>query len=74
MKTRFAYLSHVGVLITIFGCTAFLVNGNEFKNHSPAAPFSIFSFGVIVCIPYFHVMVVNGFFKKEKILIKTPNK
>ncbi|PMN70676.1 hypothetical protein BCT27_02905 [Enterovibrio norvegicus] len=63
VRKRFVYLSHVGLLVTAFGFFILLINGNEFKNHSPNAPFSIFAFGAIALIPYCHVMVINRFFK-----------
>jgi hypothetical protein len=59
---RFIYLSHIGFVITILGVLILLIHGNGFKSHSPNAPFSAFSCGLVACIPYFHVMIVNNFF------------
>jgi hypothetical protein len=56
---------HIGLVITIFGLSILLIYGNQFKQHSANTPFAIFSFGVIAWIPYFHVMIINGFFRRD---------
>ncbi|EPJ44079.1 MAG: hypothetical protein OFPII_37390 [Osedax symbiont Rs1] len=62
IKNRFIYLSHIGLGITILGVLVLLIDGNGLKRLSPSMPFSLFSFGLLVAIPYFHVMLVNNFF------------
>ena len=70
VKNRFVYLSHIGFVITVLGVLVLLVDGNGLKRLSPGIPFSAFSFGLLACIPYFHVMIVNDFFLcKDKKLI-----
>ena len=62
IKNRFVYLSHIGLIITILGVIVLLVDGNGLKRLSHGIPFSAYSFGLLACIPYFHVMIVNRFF------------
>ncbi len=62
IKARFIYLSHIGLGITILGVLVLIIDGNGLKRLSPSMPFSLFSFGLLASIPYFHVMLVNKFF------------
>jgi len=66
IKNRFIYLAHVGVVITVLGVLVLVVDGNGLKRLSPGIPFSAFSFGLVACLPYFHVMIVNNFFVSKK--------
>lgn len=59
LRTRFVYLSHIGVLITIVGFISILIDP------SPENSFFYLAFGVVAFIPYFHVMIVNNFFRTE---------
>ena len=65
VANRFIYLAHLGVVITVLGLLVILIDGDGFKEHSRDAPFAIFSFGLVVCIPYFHVMLINGFYRNK---------
>lgn len=62
VRSRFVYLSHLGVMITLFGVLVLLIDGNGFKKMSPDVPFSVFSAGLVALVPYFHVMLINNFF------------
>ncbi|MFT5705919.1 MAG: hypothetical protein ACI9ES_000189 [Oceanospirillaceae bacterium] len=62
IRYRFVYLAHIGLVITIVGIVVLVVDGNGLKRLSPSIPFSAFSFGLVACIPYFHVMLINRFF------------
>lgn len=68
INIKYIYLSHIGFIITILGILSLVIFGNEFKNHSPDVPFSIFAFGIVVCVPYFHVMMINRFFRSNNAL------
>lgn len=65
VANRFVYLAHLGVAITASSLLVILIDGNSFKELSPEAPFAIFSFGLVVCIPYLHVMLINGFYRNK---------
>lgn len=62
---RFIYLAHSGFVITIIGVIALIIDGDSMKGHSPDIPVAIFSFGLVVLIPYMHVMIINSFFTKS---------
>lgn len=62
IASKFIYLSHIGIFITLLGWLIFFIYGNPFKQLSPEVPFAIFMFGVIAFIPYLHTMIVNKFF------------
>ncbi|PWQ99641.1 hypothetical protein [Leucothrix arctica] len=55
----YIYLAHIGLAITIMGALVLLIDGNGFKSHTPGVPYSAFSFGLVVCVPYLHVMIIN---------------
>ncbi len=60
-QTKYIYASHLGVVLTLIGfLDAVFV---EKPGYSSEPPLAILLFGILILIPYLHVMILHGFFR-----------